>query len=256
MAQRPDRCNPPRRHVDADDLPPAPPPGGRLVMSWSGGKDSAMALHALQQSPDYEVVGLMTTLSDEHARISHHGVRESLLDEQAQALGLPLHKLRWRQPSGVDDMEAMAAFEDAMREVLLKLRSDGVFHVGFGDIFLENTRRYREERLAEVGMRPVFPLWAEDTTALLKRFTDDGFEAVVTCAEPIAASLNGAVLHSTLLADSWPADVDPCGEHGEFHSFVYRGPVFRHPVPFVRGAQIERDGRHYTDLIPLPHLTP
>jgi uncharacterized protein (TIGR00290 family) len=230
--------------------------GGRLVMSWSGGKDSAMALHDLQRDHDYEVVGLMTTLSAEHDRVSHHGVRESLLDDQARAIGLPLHKLRWRQPDGVDEAAAMASFERAMEQLLQELRADGVHHVGFGDIFLERTRRYREERLADVGMRPVFPLWSCDTEALLHRFTDDGYEAVVTCAEPVAAALNGVDLSSRLLADAWPAGVDPCGEHGEFHSFVHQGPVFRRPVPFVRGTRVVRDGRHYTDLIPIPHLTP
>jgi len=256
MSERRPVCNPPRRQVDAADLPPPPPPGGRLVMSWSGGKDSAMALHELQNAPAYDVVGLMTTISGEHDRVSHHGVRESLLDEQARCIGLPLHKLRWRQPEGVDENEAMASFEAAMRELLAQLRRDGVFHIGFGDIFLPNTRRYREERLAEVGMRPVFPLWQRDTTALLHRFTDDGYRAIVTCAEPVAERLSGAELSSALLGQRWPSGVDPCGEHGEFHTFVHQGPIFASPVSFTRGEQVVRDGRFYTDLIPLPHLCP
>ena len=144
----------------------------------------------------------------------------------------------------------MSAFEDAMSEQLAQFRRDDVHHIGYGDIFLEDLRKYRRLRLASVGMRGVFPLWQKDTRDLLHRFTRDGFRAVVTCAEPIASALAGAELSSSLLAESWPEGVDPCGERGEYHSFVYDGPIFREAVPFTRGETVVRDGRHYTDLIP------
>ncbi|MEZ6037784.1 MAG: ATP-binding protein [Planctomycetota bacterium] len=245
------RCRPlPRPDQRTHDQPPAPAPGGKVVLSWSGGKDSAMALHALQQDPTYEVVGLLTTLSAEHQRISHHGVREALLDAQAAAIGLPVHKLHYGPDPSHTPEQAMAAFEAAMDDALAQLRRHGVFHVAFGDIFLEDLRRYRERRLREVGMRALFPLWGHDTTALLHRFSRDGFAAVVTCAEPIAVPLIGVELSSDLLATDWPSGVDPCGERGEFHSFVHRGPVFGRPVRFSHGVTIVRDGRHYHDLLP------
>lgn len=248
------RCLPPAPDPDRE-LPPLPAVGGPVVMSWSGGKDSAMALHALQQDPAYEVVGLLTTISAEHRRISHHGVREELLDLQAEALGLPVVKMHYAPDATHDDAAAMAAFEAQMGDVLARLRADGVHHVAFGDIYLQSLRDYRERRLHEVGMRALFPLWGHDTEALLHRFTDRGFAAVITCAEPVAKVLAGVDLGADLLSGAgldggWPAGVDPCGENGEYHSFVHRGPIFRHPVRLTRGATVVRDGRHYTDLLP------
>lgn len=239
--------------ADAGHAPDAaafadPPTGGRVVMSWSGGKDSAMALHELQRDPRFEVTGLLTTLSREFRRISHHGVREELLDVQAAAIGLPLQKVFFPSPAGRDPALVMAEFEQCLGDALAAVRSSGAFVVGHGDIFLRNVRAYRERRLATVGMRGVFPLWGIDTTRLLQRFTALGFRAVITCVEPVAAGLAGADLTSDLLAADWPAGVDPCGEHGEYHSFVHDGPIFRRPVPFVRGPTVVRDGRLYTDL--------
>lgn len=235
--------------IPPGDMPPLPPEGGRVVMSWSGGKDSAMALRALQIDPRYEVVGLLTTVSRQFLRVSHHGVREDLLQRQADSVGLPLHRLYFGSADGDRESASMEAFEAEMGQVLAGFRRDGVLHVGYGDIFLAELRTYREQRLASVGMRGVFPLWQRDTSELLHHFTDEGFRAVITCVEPVAASLAGADLSSSLLTDAWPDGVDACGEHGEFHSFVHDGPIFAHPVRFERGETVVRDGRHYTDLI-------
>jgi uncharacterized protein (TIGR00290 family) len=233
---------------------PDPPRSGRVVMSWSGGKDSAMALHELQRDPRFEVVGLLTTLSREFRRVSHHGIREALLEQQAEAIGLPLHKVFYPAVDGRDPAVVMAEFEQCLGEALAVARQAGALIVGHGDIFLREVRAYRERRLAAGGMRGVFPLWGHDTRELLHRFSALGFRAVVTCVEPVAASLAGVDLSSARLDASWPTGVDPCGEHGEYHSFVHDGPVFRHPVPFVRGSTVVREGRTYTDLIPIPWL--
>lgn len=210
-----------------------------------------MALHRLQSDSTVEVVGLLTTISRRYRRISHHGVREELLDVQAEALGLPLHKMYYGSQTEEPESDSMAEFEQAMEEQLADLRQTDVFHIAYGDIFLADLRNYREQRLATVGMRGLFPLWRPDgnTTALLRQFTDDGFRAVVTCAEPSAAQLAGVDLCADLLANNWPDGVDPCGEHGEFHTFVYDGPIFDCPVPFARGETVIRGQRHYTDLI-------
>lgn len=247
------------RDASQHDEHPELPEGGRVILSWSGGKDSAMALHRLQADDRYEVVGLLTTVSREFRRISHHGVREELLLQQADALGLPVHRMYFGpEPGGAaGDAKAetsgeatMEAFEQAMAELLEQFRSDGIYHVAYGDIFLADLRAYRSARLASVGMRGVFPLWGSDTRELLQRFSHDGFRAVVTCAEPAAASLAGVELRGDLLEGGWPEGVDPCGENGEFHSFVYAGPIFDRPLAFECGETIVRDGRHYTDLIP------
>ncbi len=259
MSERPSRreCaarafSDPSGEATRASMPPPPAEFGRVVMSWSGGKDSAMALHRLQNDSRYEVVGLLTTISREFRRVSHHGVREELLERQAEAIGLPLRKLYFPGPSAGSESGIMEDFERCLTAVLAEARAAGVFLVGHGDIFLRDLRAYRERRLAAVGMRGVFPLWGEDTTELLHRFTRDRFRAVITCVEPIAAKLAGAELSSSLLEADWPAGVDPCGEHGEYHSFVYDGPIFSRPVPFLRGRTVVRDGRHYTDLLHVP----
>jgi uncharacterized protein (TIGR00290 family) len=232
------------------------PEHGRVVMSWSGGKDSAMALQRLRADPRYEVSGLLTTFSRRYRRVSHHGVREELMERQAEAIGLPLHKLYFGSESGDPKNDTMEEFHRCLDETLATLRADGTFLVAHGDINLESLRAYRESRLRAVGMRALFPLWGEPTSALLRSFTAAGFRAVITCVEPVAKALAGLDLSSALLDSAWPAGVDPCGENGEYHSFVYDGPIFTRPVAFDRGVTITRDGRHYTDLIPSEHTTP
>ncbi len=217
-----------------------------VLFSWSGGKDSALALYELQRQGQYRVDALLTTLSEAYDRISHHGVRRDLLEQQARAIGLPLAQvfLPLNVPNEV--------YETKMRDVLLKYKERGVESVVFGDIFLEDLRRYREERLAQVGMNGVFPLWKQDTTSLVHRFLDLGFKAVLVCIDPkrMDPSFAGRRIDEQFLLDL-PAAVDPCGENGEFHSFVYDGPIFKEQVEYRVGEVVLRDtGNYYCDLLP------
>lgn len=220
-----------------------------IVLSWSGGKDSALALHALRHSKEYHVVSLLTTVSEEYARISHHGVRVALLEAQAAAVGVPLHKLHL--PSGDAGPCTNAQYEGVMREAMLAYRDAGITHVAFGDLFLEDLRAYRESRLAEVNMQAVFPLWLQDTAALAERFIDLGFEARLSCVDgrKLDGSFVGRPFDRAMLADL-PETVDPCGENGEFHSFVWDGPIFERPVDVSLGRRVDRDDRHFIDLLP------
>ncbi|MFW5925252.1 MAG: ATP-binding protein [Myxococcota bacterium] len=215
-----------------------------VVLSWSGGKDSAMALHVLRGDPRYEVVSLLTTVAGEYQRISHHGVRLELLEEQAEAVGVPLHVLELPpQPTN-------AVYEQAMEEAMRHFLSRGVRTVAFGDLFLEDLRRYRESNLARVDMHGLFPLWGRDTTAMIHEFVDLGFRAHLVCVDgqKLTRGFAGRPLDGSLLADL-PEDVDPCGENGEYHSFVHDGPVFTHPVPVRVGEIVSRDVRHFADLV-------
>jgi len=220
-----------------------------ILFSWSGGKDSALALYELLQQQQWEVVGLLTTVSDEYRRVSHHGVREELLDRQAKALDLPLDKLRL--PAGSVPC-TNAQFEALVGERLADYAARGVRHVGHGDIFLADLRAYRERNLAKLNMTGVFPIWQRDTRELIASFAALGFRAVLCCVEgaKLAASFVGRQLDLGLVADL-PPGIDPCGENGEYHSFVYDGPIFREPVAFDIGVTVCRDNRHYIDLLPV-----
>jgi len=219
-----------------------------ILFSWSGGKDSALALYDLLRQPEWEVVGLLTTVSDEYRRVSHHGVREELLDRQADALGLPLDKLRL--PTGSVPC-TNAQFEALVGEKLATYAARGVRHVGHGDIFLADLRAYRERNLAKLGMIGVFPIWQRDTRELVASFAGLGFRAVLCCVEgsKLDASFVGRELNLGLV-DDLPPGIDPCGENGEYHSFVYDGPIFRERVGFETGVTVCRDNRHYIDLVP------
>jgi uncharacterized protein (TIGR00290 family) len=218
-----------------------------VVLSWSGGKDSALALHVLRADPAVAVVGLLTTITADHDRISMHGVRRSLLEQQAAAVELPLHLV---------EIEAQAAndsYEHQMRTALSELRATGVETVAFGDLFLEDVRRYREDMLERQGMSAVFPLWGRNTGELAREFIDLGFHAVTTCIDTrqLDACFAGRWFDATFLADL-PSTADPCGENGEFHTFVTGGPVFTNPVPIAIGEFQLRDGRfQYCDLLPV-----
>jgi uncharacterized protein (TIGR00290 family) len=220
-----------------------------ILFSWSGGKDSALALHALLQQPEqWEVVALLTSISDEYQRVSHHGVREALLERQADAIGLPLDKLRLPFKDGActnTDYEALIGAK------LASYLARGVTHVGHGDIFLADLRAYREKNLAKLQMTGVFPIWQRDTSELVQSFVRLGFRARLCCVEgaKLDASFVGRDLDLSLLKDL-PPGIDPCGENGEYHSFVYDGPIFRWPVEFETGVTVCRDNRHYIDLIP------
>jgi uncharacterized protein (TIGR00290 family) len=221
-----------------------------ILFSWSGGKDSALALHALLEQPDeWEVVALLTSVSDEYARVSHHGVREELLERQAESIGLPLDKLRLPFKGGPC---TNADYEALVGEKLAGYAARGVVHVGHGDIFLTDLRAYREKNLAKLGMTGVFPIWQRDTRELIESFVALGFRAVLCCVEgaKLDGSFVGRDLDLSLVADL-PPGVDPCGENGEYHSFVCDGPIFQWPVGFETGVTVCRDNRHYIDLIPV-----
>jgi uncharacterized protein (TIGR00290 family) len=216
-------------------------------MSWSGGKDSALALHELMRDPRYEVAALMTSVSEEFRRVSHHGVREELLEAQAAAIGLPLVKIYL--PSGQAAPCTNEVYEQIMGAVLEDFRSRGVLAVGFGDLFLEDLRAWREGNLARAGMTGVFPIWKRDTGQLARRVIAMGFKAILSCVEgKVGPGFAGRAYDERLL-DDLPDGIDPCGEYGEFHSFVHDGPCFVRPVPVTVGETVVRDGRHYADLL-------
>jgi uncharacterized protein (TIGR00290 family) len=218
-----------------------------VVMSWSGGKDSALALHELMRNPRYEVVALMTSVSQEFRRVSHHGVREELLEAQAAAIGLPLVKIYL--PSGQSTPCTNEVYEQIMDAVLEQFRDRGVFVVGFGDLFLEDLRAWREGNLARAGMTGVFPIWQRDTGQLARRLIAMGFKAILSCVEgKVGPGFAGRAYDERLLEDL-PDGIDPCGEYGEFHSFVRDGPFFVRPVPVTVGETVVREGRHYADLL-------
>lgn len=207
----------------------------KVLFNWSGGKDSSLCLYKLLKSGQYEVCSLFTSVNREKGRISMHGVREQLLRMQAEKIGIPLHCLML--PGQVD----MEAYNRIMSEELRPFREKGITHSAFGDIFLQDLRAYRETRLREIDMKAIFPLWSIPTRELAKSFIDLGFRAVITCIDgsKLDASFVGREYDDTFLKDL-PEEVDPCGEYGEFHSFVYDGPIFEAPVSFQRGEVVER----------------
>jgi uncharacterized protein (TIGR00290 family) len=219
-----------------------------VLFSWSGGKDSALALYEVLRGGRYEVVALLTTVAGQYGRVSHHGVREELLDLQASALGLPLDKLYL--PVMDNNPCTNAQFEELMGGRLARYRPQGVCKVVHGDLFLADLRAYRERNLAKLGMEGLFPLWHRDTTELIHDFTRLGFKACLCCVDGrLDGRFVGRELGPQLIAE-FPAEIDPCGENGEYHSFVYDGPIFREPVPIELGEVVLRDGRHYIDLLP------
>ncbi|MGV3561557.1 Dph6-related ATP pyrophosphatase [Larkinella arboricola] len=207
----------------------------KAIISWSGGKDAALALFFCQQSARYEVVGLLTNVNEPLGRVSMHGVRTDLIEAQAEALGIPLYTLKL---SGDVSMET---YSNAVRQSLTEFRKQGVTHVIYGDIFLEDLRQYREQQLGEVGLQGVFPLWQRDSASLIREFCASGFKAVLVCinAKLLPESWAGRELDETVLPEL-PSSVDPCGENGEYHSFVYDGPIFTGPVQFQKGETIRR----------------
>jgi uncharacterized protein (TIGR00290 family) len=207
-----------------------------------------MALHALLGDDRYEVVGLLTSVAAEYKRISHHGVREELLELQAESIGLPLDRLYLPSDSGGSCTNER--YEELMRDTLQRYCDAGVMLVAHGDIFLEDLRAYREKNLAKLGMRGVFPLWKRDTSELIETFIGSGFKAYLSCVEgKLGESFAGRAIDATLIEDL-PAGVDPCGEYGEFHSFVYDGPIFNKSIDVVVGEIVCRDTRYYADLLP------
>jgi uncharacterized protein (TIGR00290 family) len=220
----------------------------RVLLSWSGGKDSALALQALRSDPTIEVAGLLTSVTREYERISVHGVRRSLLERQAERLRLPLFTIEL-QPTTTND-----AYERAFLSALESVRRElpDVTAVAFGDLFLADVRAYREKLLAPTGFEPIFPIWGLDTSELARRFIRDGFVARLVCVDTtqLDASFAQRVFDDTLLTEL-PPGVDPCGERGEFHTFVSDGPGYDGPVEYTVGETVLRDARFaYGDLIP------
>lgn len=216
-----------------------------ILVGWSGGKDSAMTLYTLQQQGDVAIVALLTTLTEGYDRISMHGVRRELLEAQAEALGQRLHQVFIPQQCSNEDYAAR--MEAAMRA----FQAEGVTTCAFGDLFLEDIRAYREDNLAKIDMQAVFPLWGRETTALARDFIDLGFKAIVTCVDSkqLDPAFAGRIIDAAFLADL-PDGVDPCGENGEFHSFVVDGPNFARPVACQTGEIVDREGFIFCDLIP------
>ena len=222
-----------------------------VVMSWSGGKDSALALYELIRGGEVEVVALMTAISEEYKRISHHGVREALLEAQARAIGIPLDKVYL--PAQQSHPYTNQVYEEIMSNVMQRYKARGITTIGFGDLFLEDLRVWRETSLAKDGMKALFPLWKRDTSALAREIIALGFKACLSCVEgKVGPGFVGRSYDADLLRDL-PPGIDPCGEYGEFHSFVYDGPIFRRPVSVVVGQRVIRDGRYYADLL-LPEM--
>ncbi|HYY13261.1 MAG TPA: hypothetical protein VE758_02390 [Chthoniobacterales bacterium] len=219
-----------------------------VVMSWSGGKDSVMALHELLCTPDYEVVELMATISEEYRRVSHHGVREDLLDAQAAAIGIPLHKVYL--PSGTSGGCSNEVYEAIMKCVMEAYKARGVTTVAFGDLFLEDLRAWREANLAKASMRGLFPIWKRETTLMAREVIRLGYKAYLSCVEATLGPIFVGRLYDEKFLSELPSAVDPCGENGEFHSFVFDGPIFAKPVAVRVGELVTRDGRFYADLVP------
>ena len=201
-------------------------------MCWSGGKDSALCLYKVLQEKEFEVKYLLTTVNEQFKRISMHGVREELLDEQAKSIGIPLVKIYVNEGTN-------AEYEKKMEEVLLKFKSEGIEHVIFGDIFLEDLRKYREDNLEKVGMTGVFPLWKQDTRKLLEEFISLKFKTIICCTNDayLGEEWAGRVIDKDFLS-SLPANVDPCGENGEYHTFCFEGTVFKKPIKIKAGEKI------------------
>ena len=216
----------------------------KTLVSWSSGKDSAWMLHVLKQDRCMEIGALLTTMNAEFDRVAMHAVRRKLLEDQAHASGIPLLTVPLPWPCTNDEYEAR------MRTAVSNAVAEGFTHVAFGDLFLEDVRRYREDRLAGTGLTPIFPLWGIPTDRLALEMIEGGLRAVLTCVNPahLDRSFAGRQFDRSLLADL-PSGIDPCGERGEFHSFAYDGPMFNHPVAVAPGEVVDRDGFVFADMI-------
>jgi len=217
----------------------------KTFLSWSSGKDSAWALYALRHDPEIDLLGLFTVMNKAYGRVSMHATRADLLKRQADALGLTLHVINIPHPCSNEECDAiMYSFIDSANE-------DGIECMAFGDLFLPDTREYRENQLRETGITPIFPIWKIPTDILAEQMLSSGVEAYISCVDPrkISEALAGRRWSETLLKE-FPEDVDPCGENGEFHTVVVGGPMFRESIPIHIGETVERDGFVFTDIIP------
>jgi uncharacterized protein (TIGR00290 family) len=226
---------------------PDPP---KAWLAWSTGKDSAWALHTVRKTREVNVVALLTTINKDYARVAMHAVRERLLELQTASVDLPLVKVPIPVRCRNED------YEHTMTSAMERARAEGVFHIVFGDLFLEDIRAYREKNLAACGMKAVFPLWRKDTRLLANEMIADGLSAYITCVDPskLDRTFAGRLFDAKLLREL-PREVDPCGENGEFHSFACAGPMFRRPIPVRVGEIVERDGFVFADLLPEAEVT-
>ena len=219
---------------------------GRLKawLAWSSGKDSAWALHTVRRGGKFDVVALLTTVNRTHERVAMHAVRESLLEIQAESAGLPLVKVPIPSPCSNE------VYEQAMSQAMTRAKAEGIQHVIFGDLFLEDIRAYREKQLARCDMIPIFPLWGKETRQLAEDMVAGGLSAFLTCVDPrqLDRTFAGRRFDNNLLA-ALPENVDPCGENGEFHTFANAGPMFAAEVGVTVGEIVERDGFVFADLL-------
>ena len=215
----------------------------KVLVSWSSGKDSAWMLHVLRQDPSIEIGGLLTTMNEAFDRVAMHAVRRQMLEKQAAAAGVPLKTIPLPWPCTNEE------YEERMRTAVAEAVAEGFTHVAFGDLFLEDVRRYREQRLAGTGLTPLFPIWGIPTDQLAVDMVASGLRSVLTCVNPklLDRSFAGRQFDRALLADL-PDGVDKCGERGEFHSFAYDGPMFDRPVAVTVGDVVDRDGFVFADV--------
>jgi uncharacterized protein (TIGR00290 family) len=206
----------------------------RCIFNWSGGKDSALALYYCLQNPELDIRYLVTTINDAADRISMHGVRTALLIRQAESIGIPLYQIR------LPEMPDMDTYDRTMREHLERFRKEGITHSIFGDIFLEDLKAYRDERLAEVGMTGIYPLWKRDSHELINEFFELGFGTVIVCTKESLEQIAGEVITPVLIR-SLPTDVDVCGENGEFHTFAFKGPIFSEAIKYKIGEKVFKE---------------
>lgn len=204
------------------------------IFNWSGGKDSSLALYHCLQNPELDIKYLVTTINDAADRISMHGVRVELLKKQAENIGIPLYQIR------LPEMPDMAEYDEAMHYHLTKFRDEGIGHAIFGDIFLEDLKDYRDARLAEVGMNGIYPLWKRDTQELMDEFLNLGFSTVIACTQAHLGEFAGRVIDQQLMMDL-PRNVDVCGENGEFHTFAFKGPIFKKEIGYTIGEKIFKE---------------
>ena len=203
------------------------------IFNWSGGKDSALALYYCLQNPNLEIRYLVTTINHVADRISMHGVRTELLIKQAESIGMPLYQIRLPEMPGMDE------YDTIMRGHLEGFKKEGITHAIFGDIFLEDLKAYRDARLAEAGLTGIYPLWKRSTTGIINEFLQLGFGAVIACVQERLQAFVGLIIQESLIA-ALPADVDVCGENGEFHTFVFKGPLFKKPIRYKTGERVYR----------------
>lgn len=215
----------------------------QIIFSWSSGKDSALALYKLKQEDKYDIVSLLTTVSEEHDRVGFHGTQRILLEKQANAIGLPLYKAYLSKSDSIEE------YAEKLEKALIGCKNANITKIAYGDIFLEDLKEFRIKNLEKIGMTGVFPIWKQDSAKLIREFIDLGFKAITTCVDSkvLDKSFAGRIIDYDFLSEL-PEHIDPCGENGEFHTFVFDGPLFREKINISVGDIILRDGFYYCDI--------